>query len=200
MNAIGPVLPVLLREAVDSGFHNYRKSRALDPNAQPDYGECSKANMLYDRIGAVLRDIVDASGSCNLRWQFSGNRRATEVMHDPHFAFRIKRAKANRGGRTSSYNTLRQRTIKSRSPQLVVGQQVLPFPDWTVPDEYRLWLTVSFDLDQLEESLAYVKIGVELRKQFLWKIPLPEPEPDVVASLPSQIADRVKELRQLRSA
>ena len=70
----------------------------------------------------------------------------------------------------------------------------------TVPDEERIWLTVGYDLDDAEESLESVTIGIELRKSFLWKIPLPVPDTDVIATLSPSLADKIAGMRAHRSA
>lgn len=202
LSAIGPAVPILFREAVEHGFFNYAKSRALDPAGHAEHSECSRANVLYDRIAAVARGLVDASGSAAFRWKIGDNKRATEIELDPHFAFRIKREKENRDGRTTSVDTSRQRRIKSRPPLMVIGQMVLPFLNKLLPMTYagRLWLTVSYDLDEFEESVSKIAIGVERRKGFLWKFPIPEAEPAVIATLHPSLAAQVMNLRQLRSA
>ena len=70
---------------------------------------------------------------------------------------------------------------------------VLPLPNTpiAVPDEERIWLTVGFDLDELEESLERVSLGIELCDKFLWKIPLPVPEAEVIATLSTHLADKI---------
>lgn len=203
LREIGPLVPAMLREAVDEGFHNYVVSRRKDPDAYPEYTDCAKANMLYDRIAASGRQLIDdmTPGIPDLSWKITQNRRATDFLLDARFAFRIKRTKLNRRGRTTSVATRRQRTIMS-SVLLPVGQMVLPFPanQAAVPDEERIWLTVGFDLDELEESLERVSLGIELRENFLWKIPLPSPDVEVIATLSPLLADKIVDMRGRRSA
>jgi len=84
-------------------------------------------------------------------------------------------------------------------------QLVIPFPEtdgipWGLEATKRLWLTVSFDLDSVEERMTHVFIGREYRKHFLWKEPLPSAEANVLASLPIGLADRISELRSSRVA
>src|SRR5687767_6538246 len=97
--AIGPVVPALLREGVSEGFHRFKKSRDLDPEGFADYSLCSKANMLYDRIALASRELVDLARPeiPALGWKLGRNKRATDIMLDPYFVFRIKRVKRNRG-------------------------------------------------------------------------------------------------------
>ena len=203
MREIGPLLPAMLREAVDEGFHNYVASRRKDPDAYPEYSDCTRANMLYDRVAASARQLINAMAADvpDLSWKISHNKRATDIFLDTRFAFRIKRTKLNRHGLTTSVSTNRQRAIKSEV-MLPVGQMVLPFPDnpTAVADEERIWLTVGFDLDDLEEFLERVSLGIELRKKFLWKIPLPVPDANVIATLSPVLADKIVDMRLRRSA
>lgn len=205
MDFIGPALPALLREAADTGLFRYRRSRLLDPEGHADHSDCTKANILYDRIASPVRELVGLASMADprLRWQFSDNKRATEVMCDPFYAFRIKRTKKNRGGLTTGVATDRALDIKSRKkPIVALGQMVLSFLNWQPPARVqdRLWITLGFDLDVVEESFSAVFLGIELPRRFLWKIPLPEAPPDVIASLSAPLADRIMELKELRSA
>jgi len=203
IHEIGPVVPAMLREAVDEGFYNYDVSRRKDPDAYPEYTDCTRGNMLYDRIAASARQLVDAATADipDLSWKITHNKRATDVLLDTRFAFRIKRTKLNRSGLSTSVSTRRQRAIKS-NVMLPIGQMVMRFPDdqATVSDEERIWLTVGFDLDEPEESLKRVAIGIELRKKFLWKIPLPVPDAGVIASISPILADKIVDMRGRRSA
>jgi hypothetical protein len=205
MDYLGPALPALLREAADTGLYRYKVSRSLDPEGYADASDCSRANLLYDRIAKPTRELIDlaALGDHRLRWQFSDNKRATEVMCDPFHALRIKRVKRNRGGLTTGVETDRLRSIKSRHrPLLSLGQMVIPFVGWPGPSrvEHRVWITLAFDLDDVEEAFSSVFLGVETRTRFLWRMPLPEAPPDVIASLSAPLADRIMELKAKRSA
>jgi len=115
MAALGPILPNVLREGVDEGFYRWSQSRKADPNGFVSYGSCSRMNMLYDHIAVPTRELLDLAAPHvrHLRWRVSDNLRATEIYLDPYLAFRIKREKRNRGGRTTSVLTERQRAIKS---------------------------------------------------------------------------------------
>ena len=203
MHSVGPLAPAMLREAVDEGFYNYVVSRRKDPDAYPEYTDCTRGNMLYDRIAASARHLTDAmtDNIPDLSWKITHNKRATDVLLGARFAFRIKRTKLNRRGCTTSVSTRRQRAIKS-AIILPVGQMVLPFPDnpIIVPDKERVWLTIGFDLDDLEESLERVSVGVELRNRFLWKIPLPAPDVAAIATLSPLLADKIVDMRMRRSA
>lgn len=198
---LGPVMPVVLRESVDSGFFMFRRSRQLDPEAYVHYTDCTLANMLIDRITHVTRDLIDTVDDADRRlwWKISANRRATETYIDPYMAVRIKRSKQNRSGRTTSVNTARQIEIKS---PFCGAQMSLPYWGLSVvmDDADRLWLTTTFDLDELSEELTEVMIGVERKTGFLWQESLPEADEQVLASLPLPVADRVRELRAIRSA
>jgi hypothetical protein len=205
MDYIGPALPAILREAADTGLYRYCRSRMLDPDSHALYSDCSKANVLYDHITFVARELVDlvAAADRRVRWQFSDNKRATEIICEPGHAFRIKRVKANRGGLSTGVRTDRLLDIKSRHrPVLLPGQLVLSFGSDPVPTrmEDRTWLTLGFDLDDVEESFSGVFLGVEMPTRFLWRIPLPEAEPEILARLSAPLADRIVELREARSA
>lgn len=200
--AAGPVLPVLLREAIDHGFFLYGRSRALDPDAHADYSLAARANILYDRIAAVVRGLVDVSGLPDLSWVIGRNGRATEVRLHPYLNIRVKREKSNRGGRTASVGTHRQLSIKAPKTILTAGQMVLPFCGeqcCASPGE-RIWLTATFDLDDFEETISCASIGVEHARRFLWKQPLVAPAPDVIATLNAPLAERIGVQRHLRSA
>ena len=200
---IGPLVLALVREALDEGFHNYVVSRRRDPDAYTEYSDCIRANMIYDRMATAARQLIDVATTDvpDLSWKITHNKRATDILLDTQFAFRIKRTKRNRRGRTASVSTRRQRAIKS-SVMLPPGQMVLAFHDAqrAVPDTERIWVTVCFDLDDLEESLEKVSLGIELRSKFLWKVPLPVPDADRIVILSPDLADKIVGMRVRRSA
>lgn len=76
----------------------------------------------------------------------------------------------------------------------------LPFPAQPIPPSQRLWLTASYETDDFEESLAKILIGVERPGRYLWQVPVPEAEPDVIATLSPRLADMVTDQRRRRSA
>ena len=201
MAAAGTMIPALLRESIDEGFHGYKRSRALDPVGFAEYGPCARANMLYDRIATSCRELMGLVMPENpdLSWKIGDNKRSTEVKLEPYLMFRIKRVKKNRGGRSTSVGTNRQWRIMS-DVVLSPAQMIIDFPNFYGLEEDRIWLTAAYDLDDLEESLARVSIGVETRKKFLWKLPLHQPEAEVIAGFPTLIAGRILEMRALRSA
>ncbi|MCB9853300.1 MAG: hypothetical protein H6819_09415 [Phycisphaerales bacterium] len=202
MREIGPILPIL-REAVDEGFYCFCRSRDADPAGFVDYTEATRANMLCDRISTSLRELVDLmrDNYPDLDWRITPNKRATEVFLDTRLAFRIKRAKSNRGGCTTNVKTSRQRAIKS-NVMLPYGQMVMPFPanQIEVADTERIWITTAFDLDEFEEAIDRVSVGVEMMHRFLWKRPLPVFELGVIADLSHLLADKIDDMRQRRSA
>lgn len=199
---LGPVPLLIQRESVDSGLFRYKQSRKRDTDGHAIYTPCTTANMLYDHIANVGRELTDLAAEDGMSWAISQNRRATEIYYGDHIAFRTKRAKANRGGLTTSVSTSRQLAMKSKPTMDMPGQAVMAFPGWCqpMPPEGRTWLTVAFDLDDVEENVTSVKIGFETTTAFLWKVPIPEGEPDIIASLSAPLADRMNELRALRSA
>ena len=202
MKTVGPVLPAILEESVQTGFYNFSRSRANDPMGFAELTDCSKANILYDRMAAVARDLIDTLGDDNTAWRMSENRRSTEIYSGPFFAFRIKRSKANRQGRSTGVRTVRQRSIKPSHGGYFPSQMVLEYNEVPaiVPDQDRFWLTVAYDLDDVEENIARVRIGRELLERWDWGVPLVQSELDVIASISSPLADRISDLRERRLA
>lgn len=202
MEAVGDLVPALARESIDHGFYTHTVSRRLDPVGFARYTDTTRANMLYDHIADAARGLIMSAGSDGLSWQISGNKRATEIMLDPFFAFRIKRAKRKRGGMTATYPTPRQGRIDSPPPYLGHGQAVIDFKGWGqgLDDEDRVWTTIAFDLDDTEEAVARVAIGIKLCRRWLWKVALPPADADVVARVAPSAAEYIHELRRLRSA
>src|SRR6185437_12500754 len=80
MGHVGRLLPIIFREAVDDGFHRYGVSRQLDPEGFVDYGKCGRGNMLYDRIAASARYLIDSAKDSisDLRYAITPNERSTE--------------------------------------------------------------------------------------------------------------------------
>lgn len=202
LSHVGDVLPVVFREAVDDGFYRHALSRQRDPEGYVEYGKCCRANMLYDRIVASARYLCDGAREVMpaLRYDVTDNQRSTEFMSGPFLVFRLKRIKRNRKNLTTSVKTGRQGIIRSPYCQSV-GQQSLPFPDDVdyLPRENRVWLTIGYDLDELEEAVSRVVLGVETRKRWMWLRPLSAGEPEVLASLPAPVADRIQEARRRRA-
>lgn len=200
---IGPMMPSIIVEAIHDGFYKYSVSRAKDVDAYPEYSDCTRANQLYDRIAASARTLIDAATPQNpdLHWKITKNKRATDILLDTRFAFRVKRSKRNRGNLTTGVRTGRNRRIKPAT-LLTIGQMHLPFPanQVAVEDEDRLWITVAFDLDDVEEAIAKVAIGIELHRKFLWREPLEPPEVKVLATLPKPVSAMILKMRQRRLA
>ena len=203
MHEVGDLMPSILTEAVYDGFHKFRVSRNKDQDAFPEYTESTRGGMLYDRIAASARTLIDLVQPENpdLQWRITPNKRATDMLLDTRFAFRVKRAKRNRRDRTTGVRTKRNKIIKPDT-MVCIGQLILPFPSnqVVVDDADRTWITVSFDLDDVEENIEYVRIGIELNKRFLWQKPLYETTEGVLASLPPQVADMIREMRGRRLA
>src|SRR5450755_2714368 len=81
MTEVGEIVPVILREAMDSGFDAFRRSRVLDPVGYADYRPTTLANMLADRIYPFLIALVAAGDpqGLHLRTRLTENGRATEL-------------------------------------------------------------------------------------------------------------------------
>lgn len=201
MREVGDLMPSILTESVYDGFHKFKVSRSKDKDAFPEYTESSRGGMLYDRIAASARSLIDRVQPENpdMQWRITPNKRATDMLLDTRFAFRVKRAKRNRRDLTTGVRTKRNKIIKPDA-LVCIGQMVLPFPSnqVVVDDSERTWITVSFDLDDVEENIEYVRIGVELKNRFIWQRPLHETTDDVLASLPPKVADMIKEMKGRR--
>ncbi|MDO8625004.1 MAG: hypothetical protein Q7R47_02895 [Candidatus Diapherotrites archaeon] len=204
LREVGSLMPSILAEAIQDGFYKYTVSRNKDPESYPEYSDCTRGNQLYDRIAASARAMVDSLSPQNpdLQWKITPNKRATDILLDTRFAFRVKRSKRSRNNLTTGVRTARNKRIKPSQIMLTIGQMVMPFPSnqVVIPDEDRIWITVAFDLDDAEEAISKIAIGVELEKRFLWKRPLEAPAAEVVATLPKPVSDLILGMRQRRSA
>lgn len=204
LREVGPLMPSVLTEAILDGFYKYTISRAKDPDAYPEYSDCTRGNQLYDRIAASARAMIDSlsPGNPDLQWKITPNKRATDILLDTRFAFRVKRSKRSRSNLTTGVRTARNKRIKPSHIMLTIGQMVMPFPSnqIVIPDEDRIWITLPFDLDDAEEAISKIAIGVELEKRFLWKRPLEAPADEVLATLPKPVTEMILEMRQRRSA
>ena len=202
MSHVGNLLPILLREAIDDGFHRHAQSRRLDPDGFVDYGKGCRGGMLYSRIASSARYLIESAKSTipHLRYEITSNEVSTEIMLGPFLIFRLKRIKKNRKNLTTGVLTARQAIIRSPICQSV-GQMPLPFPDNVdyLPMVNRVWVTAAWDLDELEEGISRAVIGVETRKRWMWLQPLSAVEPEVIARLPAPVADRIHEVRQRRA-
>ena len=204
LKEIGPLMPSIIVEAILDGFYKHSVSRAKDPEAYPEYSDCTRGNQLYDRMAASARALIDSISPQNpdLQWKITPNKRATDMLLDTRFAFRVKRSKRNRNNLTTGVRTTRNKRIKPTHAMLTIGQMVMPFPSSQVviPDEERIWITVPFDLDDAEEAITKIAIGIELKRRFLWKVPLEPPALEVLATLPKPVFAMISEMRQRRSA
>ncbi len=203
MREIGHLMPSILCESILDGFHKFRQSRSEDSDAYPEYSDCTRANMLYDRIAASARRLIDLITPENpdLHWKITKNKRATDMLLDTRFAFRVKRSKRNRRNLTTGVRTGRQRAIKPNT-MVAIGQMMFRFPSnqIEVDDRERTWITVAFDLDDVEESIERIVIGIELQRKFLWQTPLVAADANVLASLPGPVAQEISQMRARRSA
>lgn len=225
MAEVGEVVPVILREAMDSGFDAFRRSRDLDPVGYADYRPTTLANMLADRIYPFLISLVavaDPQG-LHLRTRLTGNGRATELWIGAELYAKVKRIKDRVRTATAEddvevdgvielqiieegmpQNIRTGRVIRQRDPEGLIGAQLpLPgVPPVQIPDDgrERLCLIAGFDLDVTEERLERHRIGLYNEFHSLWTRPLPELELTAIASISPVLADRVSHLRQARQA
>lgn len=223
LQEVGPIVPIILREAMDSGFDAYRRSRDLDPAGHVDYRATTRANMLVDRIYPFLEDLVrtaDPSGSL-LRTRTTDNGRATELYSGRDLCAKIKRIRDR--VRTPAedleveeaigfevfetglpQNVKTARVLKQLDPYGFAERQLLlPYvPPVQVPDDgrERLCLIASFDLDLLEVRLERPRLGLYDSKRAIWTHALPDLPLETITSISPQLADRVDALRRLRTA
>jgi len=225
MTEIGEIVPVILREAMDSGFDNFRRSRDFDPVAHNDYRQSTLANMLADRIYPFLISLVavaDPEG-LQLRTRLTQNGRATELWIGSELYTKIKRIKDKIRPTTPEddlevdgiidlqiidegmpRNIPTGRVMRQLSPHAYTGPQ-LPLPGISpvqVPEDGRdrLCLVAGFDLDVTEERLERHRIGLYNATRSLWTRPLPGLELDVIAHISPVLAEQVNILRQAREA
>jgi hypothetical protein len=225
MNELGPIAPIILREAMDSGFDAYRRSRALDAVGQADYRPTTRANMLADRIYPFLIALVDAADpqGLQLRTRQTDNGRATELWIGSELYTKVKRIKDRIRPATSGddvevdneidlqiieqglpRNIPTGRVIRQRQPGAYTGSQLaLPgIPPVQVPDDgrERICLVAGFDLDLTEDRMERYRIGLYDSRRALWTQPLPELELDVITTISPSLAEQVSTLRQARLA
>jgi hypothetical protein len=227
MGEVGEVVPVILREAMDSGFDAFRRSRALDPVGHADYRQTTLANMLADRIYPFLIALVAAADpeGLLLRTRLTDNGRATELWIGSELYAKVKRIKDRVRPATPEddvevdgmmdldiiqeglpQNVPTGRVIRQRLPGSYTGTQMpLTYPGVPpvqVPDDgrERLCLVAGFDLDVTEERLERHRIGLYEAKRSLWTRPLPELELDAIVRISPSLADQVNTLRQARQA
>jgi hypothetical protein len=224
MDQVGDVVPIILREAMDSGFDVFRRSRDLDPVAHADYSPTTLAGMLTDRIYPFLvslTNLVDPQGLL-LQTRRTPNDRATELFVGADFYIKVKRVKDKRRQATPAddvevdglmdveiieeglpKNLPTRRVRRQFSPLSTSGRQaVFPFaPVHTPGDEYDRWcLFAGFDIDLTEERLSRHRIGLYERKRSIWTLALPELELDTIAQISPDLAAQVDALRQARQA
>jgi hypothetical protein len=225
MDELGRIAPVILREAMDSGFDAYQRSRMLDPVGHADYRPTTRANMLADRIYPFLIALVDAADpqGLHLRTRTTDNGRATELWIGSELYAKVKRIKDRLRPATPAddlevdgvvdvqiieqglpRNIPTGRVIRQRQPGTYTGSQLaLPgIPPVQVPDDgrERLCLVAGFDLDLIEGRMERYRIGLYDSKRALWTRPLPELELDVIATISPALAEQVSALRQARLA
>jgi hypothetical protein len=225
MSEVGEIVPVILREAMDSGFDAFRRSRALDPIGYADYRQTTLANMLVDRIYPFLIALVAAADPQGLllMTRLTENGRATELWIGSELYTKVKRIKDKVRPATPEddvevdgiidleiieeglpQNIPTRRVNLQRSPLAYTGAQlVLPgIPPVQIPDDgrERLCLIAGFDLDVTEERLERHRIGLYDARRSLWTRSLPELELDTIAQISPVLADQVNTLRQARRA
>ncbi len=225
MLEVGTIVPVILREAMESGFDAFRRSRDIDPVAYADYRQTTLANMLADRIYPFLIALVDVADpeGLHLKTRLTSNGRATELLIGSELYAKVKRIKDTIRPATSEddvevdgvidleiieeglpRNIPTGRVMRQRTPEWYAGPQLpLPgVPAVQLPDDgyERLCLVAGFDLDITAERMERHRIGLYDATHSLWTLPLPEVALDTIARISTVLADRVNTLRQARQA
>ena len=222
---VGEIVPIILREAMDSGFDAFRRSRALDVAAYADFSPTTLAGMLTDRIYPFLVSLsllVDPQ-QLQLQTRRTQNDRATELFVGADFYIKVKRVKDRRRPAIPSddlevdglmdleiieegvpKNLPTRRVRRQWSPGSITGAQLsLPgIPPVQVPgDEHNRWcLFAGFDMDPIEERLERHRIGLYERRRSLWTQSLLALDLNAIGQISSALANQVNILRQARQA
>lgn len=224
MGEIGDVVPIILREAMDSGFDDFRRHRDREPGPFAGFSPTTLAGMLTDAIYPYLvglTHLVDPEQAF-LQTRRTPNDRATELFVGASFYIKVKRVKDKRRQATPAddvevdglmdieiieegipKNLPTRRVRRQLSPISTPGRQtIFPFaPVHSPGDEFERWcLFAGFDVDLTEERLVRHRIGLYERKRSLWTLPLPELELDAIAQISPDLAAQVGVLRQARQA
>jgi hypothetical protein len=225
MAEMGPIAPIILREAMESGFDAYKRSRSLDPVGFADYRPSTRANMLADRIYPYLIELVHVADpdGLHLRTRTTDNGRATELFIGSELYTKVKRIK-DRSRRANAEDDVEVdgvidmqiiedgvprniptgRVLRQLQPGAYIGRQLgLPgIPPVQIPDDgsERLCLVAGFDLDLTEDRMERYRIGLYDSKRAIWTQSLPELDLEVIASISTPLAEQVEVLRQARSA
>lgn len=225
MSELGEVVPVILREAMDSGFDAFRRSRDLDPVGFAAYGKSTLANMLADRIYTFLISLTAAADfeGQQLRTRQTHNGRATELWIGSELYVKVKRVRDSSRSSASEddlevdgdagleiieegmpRNVRTARVVRQLSPRLYTGSQLpLPgIPPVQIPDDGRdrICLIAGYDLDLTEERMERHRIGLYSLSGGSWSIGLPELEVEAIARISPTLSEQVAELRQVRRA
>lgn len=225
LDELGPIAPVILREAMDTGIDLFRQSRDLDPIGFADYSASTRANMLVDRMYPVLAALIDVADpqGLHLATRRTHNQRALELFAGGALYAKVKRIRDRVSPAEPSddpelidlvdievveygmpQNISTQRVLRQRSPQDFIGPQLTldGIPPVQIPDDerHRLCLVAGFDLDLTEDLLVRHRIGLYDQRRAIWTRPLPVLSLDVIATISSPLAEQVEALRQARSA
>lgn len=227
MDEIGEIVPIIIREAMDSGFDDFRRHRDREPGPFARFSPTTLAGMLTDSIYPhliSLTALVDPQGLL-FQTRRTPNDRATELFVGADFYIKVKRIKDRRRQATPEddlevdglmdleiweegipKNLPTRRVRRQFSPLAITGSQMLMtypgVPPVQIPnDDYNRWcLFAGFDIDVTEERPARHRIGLYEKKKSLWTLSLPELELDAIAQISPDLADQVNVLRQARQA
>lgn len=221
--ALGPAVPVILTEAVLSGFDDFARRRDNDLDGFAIYRKSTLANMLVDHIYphvSQLTELADPDGQ-SLIARDTDNHRATELWALDAFYVKIKRVhditRPARPNEDLAFDEIEEpeivdfglpRNVKTRRVYLQQHPQQSPLPGFppTIRDDERgehqnrLCLVCAFDLDFGSEKVERLRLGSCNAREWLWTHMLSELDLDTIAQISSPLASHVDELRRIRRA
>jgi len=220
LQAVGPLAPIILREAMDNGLDAHRRSRDLDPVGFADYRPSTLANTMVDRMYPFLRDLVEVAdpGGQSLLAKDTKNGRATEVwiggalyvklkrVHDRTRLARPEEDMAVEGFQETVLieqggprNVKTHRVVRQLYPKQPVLPGNSPFSG-ALDESDRLCLVAAFDLDEAEEQVERPRLGDWDGTRWRWSEPLEALESSAIGVIHPRLGERVEELRQRRGA
>jgi len=223
MAALGPAVPVILNEAVLSGFADFARRREKDLDGFAIYRKATLANMLVDHIYPLVSDLTvlaDAEGQ-SLVARDTDNHRATELWALDAFYVKVKRVRdvvrPARPDEELAFDEVEEpeiveyglpQNVKTKRVQQQQYPQQSPLPGLppTIRDDERgehsnrLRLVCAFDLSFGDDRIERLRLGFCDAKKWLWAQPLSELDLATIGQISSPLADRVDELRRARHA
>lgn len=190
-----PGFEQLLLEAAMEGFELHRGHAAAREHDFADLRSGALAFMLNNRVTAEVKRLLQVHPFDAVFALDTENTAGTEVHVGPYLAVRFKKIEAKGEKLPRSIVTGRQHAILTTGA--TAAQLNLPY-NYVNPEEERLMLTVGYMPDELDQSLASVRIGVARAETWSW-FDLLQPADDLSA-LPLALADRIFAQRSQRAA